>query len=134
MCVQMLESCIGASVEVEFQRMVREVTSSGSGPLPKDAERIVNLARGCTQILDEEVTYFSPLFAGHMRRPAEVAAVRMHHCFNSHLLPWLRTGATSHTPCGSASLPQWPLYVPVELFSDHMLSRSILGVNHIIIL
>lgn len=129
MCVQMLESCIGASVEVEFQRMVREVNSSGSGPLPKDAERIVNLARGCTQILDEEVTYFSPLFAGHVRRPSEVAAVRMHHCFNSHLLPWLRTGTTAHAPYSSASLPQWPEHEPASCPLQHVSSRSILDVS-----
>lgn len=90
--LQVLEGCIAASVTAEFERMVRQLASASVG-VPRDADRILAISRGCSEILDEEVAYFSPLFSSHVQRPAELAASRVHDCFNAYLLPWLQTGA-----------------------------------------
>lgn len=88
---QVVEGCIGASVQAEFQRLLKKLSSRGSG-VPKDADRIVEVARGCSEMLDEEVAYYAPLFSSHIKRPAELAAIKVHQCLNQHLLPWLQTG------------------------------------------
>ena len=88
---QVLEGCIAAGVRAEFERAVAAETRQRTS-LPKAGEHIVSLAQRCSDILDEEVAYFAPLFSGHVRRPAEVAAIEMHRCFKHHLLPWLQTG------------------------------------------
>ena len=94
----MLEGCIAASVTAEFERMVRQVASASVG-VPRDADRILAISHGCSEILDEEVAYFSPLFSSHVQRPAELAASRVHDCFNAYLLPWLQTGAAQVPAC-----------------------------------
>lgn len=122
--MQILEGCIGASVQAEFHRMIQSL-SARSGPVPKDADRIVEIARGCSEILDEEVAYFSPLFSSHIRRPAELAAIKVHECLNQHLLPWLQTGASMPTlqefqfSILSGKLPAVTAALPLAASSSH---------------
>ena len=52
----------------------------------------------CSDLLDEEVSYFSPLFTGVLKRPAEVSGRQIHKCFNSYLLPFLQTGEAPPPP------------------------------------
>lgn len=88
--VQILENCISCSIQCEFDRAMAELMASES--LLKDGNRISSIAACCSEILDEEVACFSPLFSSHVKMPAEVAAIEVHRCFNSHLIPFLQTG------------------------------------------
>ncbi len=89
--VQILENCIATSVRNEFERAIAD-TSGGEAALLKDSNRIVSISACCSEILDEEVACYSPTFCSYVKLPAEIAAIEVHHCFNTYLLPFLQTG------------------------------------------
>lgn len=89
--MQILEGCISSSIHAEFDRALINLLESQNG-LPKDGSRVVSIAACCSDILDEEVACFSPIFNTYVKMPAEIAAIAIHQCFNTYLLPFLQTG------------------------------------------
>lgn len=89
--IQILENCIATSIRNEFERAIADLPG-GEGGLLKDSNRIIGISACCSEILDEEVACYSPMFSSYVKMPAEIAAIEVHHCFNTYLLPFLQTG------------------------------------------
>ena len=96
MTLQILEGCIASSIRAEFDRAMADIMEAEKGL--KDSNRIASVASCCSDILDEEVACFSPFFSSYVKMPAEIAAIEIHRCFNSYLLPFLQTGDALMSP------------------------------------
>ncbi len=96
----MLEACIRASIEAEFERQRGAAMTQGAD----DAKNMVAVAKAAGGLFSDEVATYSPLLAPHLPTANQAAARTLHACFGAHLQTWLLEGGcheAGHVPSRS---------------------------------